>query len=232
MIQENSGKCVFVFLASCHHRRFIVRWKIYVGHEQVGKDGKDANASVHRWLGTVCSATSYGKLYSFAVFFRMVFNKLVGAETRTEEKIPLRQKVDKKTIGGNSLRTEEAFKFWASALKVPPQSRSTHWIAPMGGAILPKFDAHGIINQSVWQIIPVIEAICVPRVFPVSVNALLLGNRCCCAGWLMPCKRSATTFQRQRLGPRNLSWKSLIFIEKNQFWSFYRWNATKTDYFS
>lgn len=70
-----------------------------------------------------------------------------------------------------SLITDDPFKFCVSELKVPPHNRSTHICGVVG--ILPIFMAHGIDSQSVKQDAPVNDAICVPCVFPVSVNALL-----------------------------------------------------------
>lgn len=67
--------------------------------------------------------------------------------------------------------TADAFRFCGSALKVPPHNRSTHMSGVVG--IRPRFIAHGIASQSVMQEIPVIDAICVACVLPVSVNALL-----------------------------------------------------------
>lgn len=69
------------------------------------------------------------------------------------------------------LITEDAFKFWFSALNVPPHIRSIQVIMEVGN--LPVLDAHGIVNQSVWQAAPVIDAICIACVFPVNVNPLL-----------------------------------------------------------
>lgn len=69
------------------------------------------------------------------------------------------------------LITEDAFKFWFSALNVPPHIRSIQVIMEVGN--LPVLDAHGIVNQSVWHAAPVIDAICIACVFPVNVNPLL-----------------------------------------------------------
>jgi hypothetical protein len=77
----------------------------------------------------------------------------------------------KTDIAKRLLMMEDPFKFCSSALKVPPHNRSTHMSGVVG--IRPKFIAHGIASQSVIQDIPVIDAICVACVFPVSVNALL-----------------------------------------------------------